>query len=70
VKLSHRPNKRVGEAAALATEFDVGAVYLVDMPLWWLRLVGRFRLTFARDLASTLGLFALGLGAGLVLGRL
>ena len=70
MKLSHR-HIRPGEGqAAHAPELGVAKVYLVDEPLWYLRLTSRFRLNWRRELITVAGVFGLGIAVGFLLGRL
>jgi hypothetical protein len=70
VKLSHRHIRRADEVAQLAPELGVTKVYLVDEPLWYLRLTSRFRLNPRRELMTVAGVFGLGIAFGFLLGHI
>jgi len=48
----------------------VEKVYVVDEPLWYLRLTGHFRLTWRRETATVATVFGLGIALGFLVGRL
>ena len=69
MKLPHRRTHSVDSEAQQAAEFAVEHVYYADEPLWYLRLTSRFRLSWRRELATVVSLFAAGIAVGLLLGR-
>jgi hypothetical protein len=70
VKLFHRHPESDAYKAQLAAEFGVDKVFFAEEPFWYTRLTARFRLTWRRELATVAAVFALGLAAGFLLGRL
>jgi hypothetical protein len=69
VKVPHRHTETVDQKAQLAAEFGVGEVFYAESPLWYLRLTGRFTLTWKRELATVAAVFALGLVIGFLAGH-
>ena len=69
MKLPHRRVRSFDSEAQQAAEFAVGHIYFVDEPLWYLRLTSRFRLSWRRELATVVSVFAVGLALGFLLGR-
>ncbi len=67
MKPQTRTRARDDEKALLRAELGVDAVYLVDQPVWYLRAVGRFHLSWRREVAFELGLLGVGVALGLVL---
>jgi hypothetical protein len=69
VKITHRRTESVDQKARLAAEFGVDQVFYADSPLWYLRLTGRFTLTWKRELVTVAAVFALGLVVGFLAGH-
>ena len=69
MKLSHRHIHRAEGQAQIASELGVEKVYLVEEPLWYLRLTSRFRLSWRREAASVATVFALGIALGFLVGH-
>jgi hypothetical protein len=70
VKLLHRHSMSAEYKAQLAAEFGVDKVFDATEPYLYTRLTGRFRLTWRRELATVAAVFAVGLAAGFLLGRI
>jgi hypothetical protein len=69
VKLPHRHRNLANVEARPPADLGVARAYLVDEPLWYLRLTSRFRLSWRRELATVAAVFGLGVGFGLLLGH-
>ncbi len=69
MKLPHRRTHSVDSEAQQAAEFAVDHVCFADEPLWYLRLTSHARLTWRRELAAVVSMFAAGIALGFLLGR-
>jgi hypothetical protein len=70
VKLSHHHIHRPDASSQLAAALGVEKVYFVDERLWYLRLTGCCRLSWRREAASVVTVFALGIALGFLAAHL